>query len=80
MTKKRVTVAEFKAKFSEMVKAVQNGDEIAVTYGRSKKVVGYFVSELKILNQKRTLGLLSHSSFSIDTDKWEMTDEEFLES
>lgn len=79
MNKKTVTVAEFKAKFSEMVKAVNNGHEIAVTYGRNKKVVGYFVSEPKTPQQKRRLNRLSHSSFCIDTDHWEMTEEEFLE-
>jgi antitoxin (DNA-binding transcriptional repressor) of toxin-antitoxin stability system len=44
---KTMTVAEFKARFSEALDAVRQGESIAVTYGRSKRTVAVFQPLLK---------------------------------
>jgi antitoxin (DNA-binding transcriptional repressor) of toxin-antitoxin stability system len=36
-----MTVGEFKAKFSELIKIIRNGEEIAVSFGKKKKNLLY---------------------------------------
>jgi antitoxin (DNA-binding transcriptional repressor) of toxin-antitoxin stability system len=38
-----ITVGEFKTHFYKVLKEVKEGVEIAVTYGKSKEIVGYFI-------------------------------------
>ncbi len=71
---KTMTVGEFKTHFSEVIDQVKAGEEIAVTYGKKKEVIGYFVAE----KPKRKSGMLDGKitiNFGAD---WEMTTEEFL--
>lgn len=43
---KTMTVGEFKTHFSDVVKEVKAGKKIAVTSGKKKEIVGYFVPEV----------------------------------
>ena len=45
-----MTVGEFKSHFSEVLEQVRSGISIAVTYGKKKEVVGYFLP--KSANQR----------------------------
>ena len=78
---KKMTVGEFKSRFSEALDAVREGETIIVTYGRNHRQVAAMVpyAEVKIA-RKRPLGLLkSKVSIKFRSD-FEMTDEELLES
>lgn len=44
---KTLSVGEFKAHFSDVIEEVKKGAKIAVTYGKKKQVVGYFVPSTK---------------------------------
>ena len=72
-----MSVGEFKTHFSEVLERVKAGEEIAVTYGKKKEVVGYFLPE-KPQKPKRQLGLLEGKVEVIFTPDFEMTTEEFL--
>jgi hypothetical protein len=55
---KEMTVGEFKTHFSDVIEKVKTGEEIAVTYGKKKQVVGYFLPELPTTKPTRRLGVL----------------------
>ena len=74
---KTMSVGEFKTHFSEVLERVKAGEEIAVTYGKKKEVVGYFLPE-KPQKPKRQLGLLEGKVEVIFKPDFEMTTEEFL--
>ncbi len=74
---KTMSVGEFKTHFSEVLEQVKAGEEIAVTYGKKKEVVGYFLPE-KPQKPKRQLGLLKGKVEVIFKPDFEMTTEEFL--
>jgi hypothetical protein len=75
---KTMTVGEFKAHFSDVIEQVKAGEQIEVTYGKRKEVVGYFQPK-KIENKgKRDLSLLQGKGTAVFMDNWEMTDEELL--
>ena len=74
-------VAEFKAKFSDVLQKVQQGYSFGITYGKNKKKVAALIPYKKYSNQtKFKLGLLEgKASFKIRSD-FKLTDEEFLTS
>ncbi len=72
---KTMTVGEFKTHFSEVIEQVKRGEEIAVTYGKKKEIIGYFKSEIK--NEKRPLGPLQHLGYFMSDDFLETTDDDF---
>jgi antitoxin (DNA-binding transcriptional repressor) of toxin-antitoxin stability system len=74
---KTMSVGEFKTHFSEVLEQVKAGEEIAVTYGKKKEVVGYFLPE-KPQRAKRKLGILEGKTEVIFKPDFEMTTEEFL--
>jgi|HubBroStandDraft_6_1064221.scaffolds.fasta_scaffold644668_2 antitoxin (DNA-binding transcriptional repressor) of toxin-antitoxin stability system len=75
---KTMTVAEFKARFSEALDAVEQGESIAVTYGRSKRTVAVFQPPVKRKKKARPLGLLEGKiSFKVGSD-FEMDDTELF--
>jgi len=78
---KTMTVGEFKARFSEALDAVRDGETIVVSYGRNHRKVAAMVpySELKPA-KKRPLGLLkSQASVRLAGD-FELTDDDFLKA
>lgn len=73
---KRLTVGEFKARFSEVIDMVRSGQSVAVMYGRKRELIGVFESK-KAKAGKRNLGLLKGKmkhKFSADF-KFNSTDE-----
>nr|WP_294894920.1 prevent-host-death protein [uncultured Pedobacter sp.] len=75
---KTMTIGEFKTHFSDVVKEVKTGKKIAVTSGKKKEVVGYFVSEIPEKKEKRKLGILEGKASVIFHPDFKMTEEEFL--
>ncbi|MGN7988562.1 type II toxin-antitoxin system Phd/YefM family antitoxin [Pedobacter miscanthi] len=75
---KTMSVGEFKAHFSEVLEDVKAGIGIAVTYGRKKEVIGYFVPDLEESNNQRKIGLLDGKAEIIFKDNFKITEEEFL--
>jgi len=74
---KTMTVGEFKTHFSDVIDQVKAGEEIAVTYGKRKEVIGYF-SPKKEPKRKRKLGILEGKAEVIFGPDFKMTEEEFL--
>ncbi|TDE14526.1 type II toxin-antitoxin system Phd/YefM family antitoxin [Dyadobacter psychrotolerans] len=76
---KTMTVGEFKAQFSEVIAQVKAGEEIAVTFGRKKEVVGYFMPQKdQFKSKKRVLGILEGKATAAFNEDFEITEEEFL--
>ena len=75
-----MTIAEFKARFSEVLESVKHGESIAVTYGRSKRTVAIVQPPGRKHRKERPLGLLKGKvSFEIKPG-FEMDESEFLRS
>lgn len=65
-----MTVGEFKTHFSEVIDLVKAGEEIAVTFGRKKKIIGYFLPQLPKSKPIRKLGILEgKASFAFGSDQ-----------
>lgn len=77
----QMTVGQFKAKFSEALEKVQQGESIGITYGKNKKKVAALVPYKRYLNKNSIkLGLLEgKATFKINKG-FKMTEEEFLNS
>lgn len=76
-----LTVGEFKAKFSEVLSKVLQGESVGITYGKSKKKVAALVPYKKVIKGNRLkLGLWEgKATFKIHKN-FKMTEEEFLSS
>jgi primosomal protein N' len=77
---KKMTVGEFKTHFSEVIEQVKSGERIAVTFGKKKEVIGYFLSEILEPQIKRKLGLLEGKASVNFHPDFKITEEEFLGS
>jgi len=77
---KSLTVGEFKARFSEVLELVQQGESVGVLFGKNKKPVAKLVpmngSETK--SGKRKLGLLEGKMKVVFAPDFKMTEEEFI--
>ncbi len=77
----QLTVGEFKAKFSEVLSKVLQGESIGITYGKNKKKVAVLVPINKVMKTNRLkLGLLEGKATFKINHNFKMTDEEFLSS
>ncbi|MFI5137853.1 MAG: type II toxin-antitoxin system Phd/YefM family antitoxin [Sphingobacteriales bacterium] len=74
---KTMSATGFKTHFSDVIAAVKAGETIAVTYGRKKEIIGYFVHEIPD-RPKRKLGILEGKAQITFGPDWEMTTEGFL--
>jgi len=74
-----IPLAEAKSHFSAVIKDVESGDEIAISYGKKKETVAIIVpySKWKKSN-KRQLGTLRSKGEVVFADDFAMTDEELL--
>jgi hypothetical protein len=72
-----MSVTEFKKHFSDVLLLVKQGETIAVTYGRKKEIIGYFVHETP-QRPKRILGILDGKAKVTVGPDFKMTEEEFL--
>jgi hypothetical protein len=74
---KTMSVGEFKTHFSDVLEQVKAGEKIAVTFGKKKEIVGYFLPEMP-QQAKRKLGILEGKARFTFNEGFEMTNEEFL--
>ena len=73
---KTMTVGDLKSHFSQALKEVKAGEEIAVAFGKDKKIVAYLMPVPK--KEKRQLGILQHKGTVTFSENYKMTEEEFL--
>jgi len=72
-----LSVGEFKANFSEVLKKVLSGEEVAISYGKKKKIVAKLVPNI-LKKNKRKLGIMEGKGKVTFADDYKMTQEEFL--
>jgi hypothetical protein len=75
---KTMTVGEFKTRFSDVVDWIKQGKKIAVTYGKKKEVIGYFIPELPESDSKRNLGIMKGKAKVSFHPGFKMDEKEFL--
>lgn len=75
---KTMTVGEFKSHFAYVLELVKSGESFAVTYGKKKEIVGYFLPESQLLRPKRQLGLLEGKAKVNFKTGYKMSEEELL--
>lgn len=75
---KTMTVGEFKSHFAKVLEQVKAGIGFAVTYGRKKEIVGYFLPESQYTKQNRKLGILEGKAKVTFKDDFKMSEEELL--
>jgi prevent-host-death family protein len=76
---KSLTVGEFKARLSELLEQVQEGETVEVLYGKKRKPVARLVPvNGKKPKKKRKLGILEGKAKVIFADDFKMTEEEFI--
>lgn len=81
MTMKSLTVGEFKAQFSNVLKDVQAGQSIAITYGKKRTTLAVLVPYDQYMDRnERRLGVLQDKASYHIHDDFKMTDEDFLKS
>ena len=73
-----LSVGEFKTKFSEVLKRVQAGEEIGITYGKSNEVVARLVPRNKEKQARRKIGILDGKCKVLFSKDFKITTEEFL--
>lgn len=78
---KTLAVAEVKTHLSALLKEVESGQEIGITFGRKKETIAVIVpiDEYKKI-KVRKLGTLEGKVSIKFSDNWSMTEEEFLNS
>ena len=52
-----MSVEEFKAKFSEVLKKVLAGEQIGISYGKSNEIVALLVPKRQAKKQRRKIGI-----------------------
>ena len=75
---KTMSVGEFKTHFSAVIERVKSGERIAVTFGKKKEVIGYFLPELPDTKNKRKLGILERKASVNFHPDFKINEEEFL--
>jgi len=76
---KTMQVAKAKTHFSSLLKEVESGNEIGITYGKKQETVAVIIPfENWKKNQKRVLGTLQGKVTVTFADDYKMTEEEFI--
>jgi prevent-host-death family protein len=76
---KSFTVGEFKALFAVVLKEVQAGHPIAITYGKKRETLAVLVPyDQYVKTTQRQLGVLQGKASYHMHDAFKITDEEFL--
>jgi antitoxin (DNA-binding transcriptional repressor) of toxin-antitoxin stability system len=73
-----INVGELKANFSEVLKKVQAGEEIAILYGKKKKIVAKLVPEISRKKSRRQIGIWDKKGKVKFHTHFKMTEEELL--
>lgn len=72
-----MSVGEFKANFSEVLKKVIAGEEIAISYGKSKEIVARLIPNIPTKKKRRIIGLLEGKGYVHFSNKFQITEKEF---
>lgn len=72
-----MSVGEFKARFSEVLKKVLSGEEIAISYGKSKEIVARIVPETSTKKPRRKIGILEGKGSVYFSNDFKITEEDF---
>ena len=76
---KTIQSAKAKTHFSSVLKDVEAGNEIAITYGKKKQTIAVIIPYEKWKkNQKRQLGTLEGKMTVVFKEGFSMTDEELI--
>jgi len=75
---KTMSVGEFKANFSTVLKRVLAGEEIGILYGKKKEVVAKLVPKGSGKKNKRIIGILEGKGTIKFSPDFKITEEEFL--
>lgn len=76
---KAMSVGDFKAQFSDVLRWVASGEEVAIEYGRKKQVVAFLIPAKNARRKgKRPIGLLEGKASFRMTKGFKMTAEEIL--
>ena len=78
---KTLPVAEVRKQFSMILREVESGKEIGVSFGKNKKIIAVIISidEYKKINTRKLGTLRDKGSVEFAKD-WELSDEELLRS
>jgi antitoxin (DNA-binding transcriptional repressor) of toxin-antitoxin stability system len=75
---KTLTVGEFKAQFSSVIEMIKAGEEVEVTFGKQKEVIGVFKPKEKKKARLRKFGTFNNTpGYYMAPDFNETTEEEF---
>jgi len=78
---KTLQVAEAKSHFSSIIRDVEQGNEVAIAYGKKKQTVAIIVPYEKWKKtQKRQLGSLEGKMSAVFAEDFKITDEELFNS
>ena len=76
---KTIESAKAKAHFSSILRDIEAGNEVAISYGRKKKKIAVIIPYEKWKkNQKRQLGTLEGKMSVVFAEDFVMTDEELI--
>jgi len=78
---KTLPVAEVRTNFSSLLKEVESGKEIGISFGRKKEIIAVIIpiDEYKKIKTRR-LGTLEGKASVEFKGEWKISDEEFLNS
>ena len=71
-------IGDLKTHFSQVIKNVKSGEEIAVTFGRKKEIVAYLIPKAARIGAKRQLDILQGKGTVTFADDFKLTNDEFL--
>lgn len=76
-----LTIGELKARFSEVLEKVKNGQEIVISHGKKREKIAVIVPYSSYaFTQERSLGLLKDRAGCVIHDDFEMSEKEMLAS
>lgn len=74
-----LAIGDLKTRFSEVIKGVQKGEEVIISYGKKKEKVAVLIPYFRYKGKKRALGLLQKSTVQWDENS-KLSDQDFLNS
>jgi antitoxin (DNA-binding transcriptional repressor) of toxin-antitoxin stability system len=75
---KTMSVGEFKANFSDVLKRVLAGEEIGILYGKKKEMVAKIVPKTAGKKPRRKIGILEGKGTIKFSSDFKITEDEFL--
>jgi antitoxin (DNA-binding transcriptional repressor) of toxin-antitoxin stability system len=75
---KTMSVGDFKANFSAVLKLVLAGEEVGILYGKKKEMVAMMVPKTEEKKKPRTIGILEGKGKVVLSKDYKITEKEFL--